>query len=341
MAACARQVLRNIRTLRSASAVSSSNRSLHVAAATPDSLRSFAIDSHFPLGVGAHSTVYWARHRDSGRDVVLKAMTPHVECEATKDILSDCIAKETLVYEKLLTRGERHPQVVDVVTQFTGPGNEAKDLGLILPKQAIEQPVHFFISEFLGGGSLADRMKYSSKFEPHEVLEVAIAVSQGLAFLHTQGIAHRDVKPENLIYSSGTPRELKLIDFSLADVAQSDQMNGAFRGNLGTEGYVAPEVLMQGKGADGYGPSCDIFSLGCVLHAMLANKPPDVQLPGSGSGDVRVNTCIPAGVSSKTRRFIQSLLAVNPEERPEAGAILDICTAVSLSERPSGRGLSI
>lgn len=330
-------MLRSIRHLHAPPSASCSLRRLHVAVSAPSSLSDFAIDSRCPLGVGAHSTVYWAQHRESDKIVALKAMTPHVQCEATKDILTGCIAKETLVFDKLLGSGESHPHVVDPVAQFVRPGSEAHDIGLLLPQEAVENSVHFFVAEFLGGGSLADRMKYrqatGSRFEPQEVLDVAVAVSQGLAFLHVQGIAHRDVKPENLIYSNGTPRELKLIDFSLAAVARADQMEGAFHGEVGTEGYVAPEVLMQGKGAQGYGPKCDIFSLGCVLHAMLAGNAPTVELSSSGPFAARVNSSLPAGVSSKTRRFLNSLLAVRPEDRPEALEIIDICKSVSISEK--------
>jgi len=187
--------------------------------------------------------------------------------------------------------------------------------------------VHFFVTEFLGGGSLADAIKYKiqsgTQFEIQEVFDVAMSVSEGLRFLHAHGIVHRDVKPQNLIYSL-CRKQLKLIDFSVAGVAPQEEMDSAFCGNVGTKGFVAPEVLR--GGTEGYGPSCDIFSLGCILHEMLAGEPPSVHLNGTSA---HVSSCLPINLSNQTRCFVDSLLAVNPGDRPSASDIVSGCAAWS------------
>jgi len=302
--------------------------------ASPASLGNFAIDSHSPLGVGAHPTVYWARDRALAQDVAIKVMSPYAPTGSTRpgELLNSVVA-ETRVFEELLASGEMHPNVVDVVPQFVSPGDEARKVGFLLPSEAYDKPVHFFVTEFLGGGSLADAIQYKKSsgtcFEAHEVLDVALSVSEGLRFLHSLGVAHRDVKPSNLIYSTSR-KELKLIDFSLAGVAPKEEMS--FHGNVGTKGFVAPEVL---RGGDtGYGPSCDIFSLGCVLHEMLAGEPPVVKL---GDESAQVVTSLPQTLSSATRDFVDSSLAVDPANRPTAADIFDVCTSLSSRWESEGR----
>merc|ERR1712216_552534 len=160
-------------------------------------------------------------------------------------------------------------------------------------------------------------MKYrsmmSEKFEAHEVLEVALAVSDGLQFLHRHGVVHRDVKPDNLVYSN-CREKLKLIDFSLAGVARLGDSQSKVHGEVGTEGYQAPEVLLS-AGKIGYDHKCDIFSLGCVVHAMLEGDPPKVDV---SSGAAKVDLTLSDRLSVPTRRFVTDLLAVNPIDRPTA-----------------------
>lgn len=306
------------------------SRQIHAATTSPAaSLGNFNIDAYSPLGVGAHATVYWAKHLASQQDVAIKVMTPHASADPEKlGELSNCIAKETNAFNQLLACGEMHPNVVDLVSHFVTPGDEAKEAGFFLPNKPLEEPVHVFVTEFLGGGSLEDAIKHKkasgSSFVAQEVLDVALSVSEGLRFLHRRGVVHRDVKPANLIYS-GSRKDLKLIDFSLAGVVPKAEMCEAFHGNVGTKGFVAPEVL---RGGDvGYGPGCDIFSLGCVLHEMLAGEPPSVECSGES---FRVVSCLPQKLSGATRRFVDSCLTVDPVDRPSASDIFDECTALRL-----------
>lgn len=297
------------------------------------SLGNFAIDAHSPLGVGAHATVYWARDRTLDQDVAIKVMSPYGPAGTTRPgELYSSIVKETRVFDELLSIGEMHPNVVDVVSQFVSPGEEARKAGFLLPSEAYEKPVHIFVSEFLGGGSLSDAINHKkasgTMFVPQEVLDVARSVSEGLHFLHARGVAHRDVKPSNLIYSLSR-KDLKLIDFSLAGVAPKEEM--FFHGNVGTKGFVAPEVLRDGLPGNvrtkGYGFSCDMFSLGCVLHEMLAGEPPIVKLCDESSAEVI--DCLPQLLSSTTRNFVRSLLAVNPADRPTASDVFKQCDHLS------------
>lgn len=299
-------------------------RQAHTQASCPTSLSQFDINTSSPLGAGAHATVYWGRHRTSKKDVAIKMMSPRV-CSATANwlVVSRCIRKETRVFDELLTTGKMHPNVADVISRFVSPGKEATQAGISLPDGASKQPVSFFITEFLGGGSLADEIRRREEagalFHEHEVLAVAQCVSDGLRFLHAQGVTHRDVKPENLIYSKSR-EQIKLIDFSLAEIAPKVGAESAFHDrNVGTRGFMAPEILMDSE--EGHGPRCDVFSFGCVLYRMLTGKLPHVDLE-----NVCVIACLPQALTVKTRRLIDSMLATNPMDRPTSAEVYEACS---------------
>jgi len=325
--------------------VRSSLRSVHKAtprkaAIGAASLDSFDVDLRSPLGFGAHGAVYWAQNRMTGEEVAMKVVSAYSPGEGTAAELSNSIDMETRAYEELLASGDTHKSIVDTIAQFSGTGSEAGDLGIDLPNEAYEQPVHFFVTEFLDGGSLHDeidrRMKFKQLFTESEVMTAALSVSEGLLFLHHLGIVHRDVKPENLLWPNARSRrdcgQLKLIDFSVAGVAPKEEyfdLDAAFDERLGTRGFVAPEVLQQAneavEDAAKYGTSVDVFSLGCTLHAMLTGQPPEVEISKS-DGAASVTCSLPKHISATTRKLIESMLAVESLDRPSVSDILEELT---------------
>ena len=91
----------------------------------------------------------------------------------------------------------------------------------------------------------------------------------GLAAAHALGLVHRDIKPANLLIDETTGR-LKITDFGLAQ-ATLDPAESAARGqNAGTPSFMAPELLADVPAT----PRSDLFSLGCVLYAMVAGRSP-------------------------------------------------------------------
>lgn len=91
---------------------------------------------------------------------------------------------------------------------------------------------------------------------------------QGLAYLHGQGVVHRDIKGANIL--SDKHGNLKLADFGLAanlkDSPREDE-----RDTVGTPYWMAPEIITM---QDDLSTACDVWSLGCTVIELLTGKPP-------------------------------------------------------------------
>ena len=126
----------------------------------------------------------------------------------------------------------------------------------------------YLVMEYVPGPSLQQRLDRDGPLELEEVLRIAMQAASGLAAAHAQGVVHRDVKPGNILLEDGVER-VKLTDFGLARAA--DDATVTQSGYLpGTPAYMAPEQA-SGEGVD---HRSDLFSLGSVVYAMCAGRPP-------------------------------------------------------------------
>lgn len=138
------------------------------------------------------------------------------------------------------------------------------------------------IMELMEGGDLLHRI---TKYDPNrkyltedDARFFFLQACRALKYLHDTYVTHRDIKPDNILLSSNSPDAvLKICDFGLSKVVAMESMKTI----CGTQLYVAPEVLFGGK----YTNKVDIWSMGCMLYAMLSGSvpfcdaygPPDVQ----------------------------------------------------------------
>lgn len=127
------------------------------------------------------------------------------------------------------------------------------------------------ITEYMMGGDLLHRI---TKFDPtrknlseFDAKFFFLQVCRGIKYLHDSFVTHRDIKPDNILLASDSKDALlKISDFGLSKLISVDSMKTI----CGTQLYVAPEVLMGGV----YNSKVDIWSLGCMLFAMLSGSVP-------------------------------------------------------------------
>lgn len=125
----------------------------------------------------------------------------------------------------------------------------------------------FYSMELVEGTSLEEEIKSGRRFDWRETLNIGIQICRALKHAHDHGVVHRDIKPANLLL---TPEGVvKIADFGIARLFGGTQLTTA-GGVLGTADYMSPEQ------ADGRAVTekCDQYSLGGVLYALLAGRPP-------------------------------------------------------------------
>jgi serine/threonine protein kinase len=130
-----------------------------------------------------------------------------------------------------------------------------------------ENNTAYMVMEFVEGESLGDRLIRSKSLEPAEVERIGIAVSEGLAIVHSANLLHRDIKPDNILLRNDG--RVILIDFGSArDFSLGQQVQHT---RLVTPGY-APLEQYQSQGR--FGPYTDVYALGATLyHALTGTLP--------------------------------------------------------------------
>jgi NIMA (never in mitosis gene a)-related kinase len=122
--------------------------------------------------------------------------------------------------------------------------------------------------EFLSGGDLqkkiSDHMKNKTLFTEEEVWRALTQMTKGLKTLHDMKVLHRDLKCANVFLSKDGA--FKLADLNVSKVAK----RGLVYTQTGTPYYASPEVWRD----EPYDMKSDIWSLGCILYEMCAQKPP-------------------------------------------------------------------
>ena len=130
-----------------------------------------------------------------------------------------------------------------------------------------QEGILFYSMELVDGTSLEEELNAGRRFDWLETIRFGIQISQALKHAHDHGIVHRDIKPANLLLTSTD--QIKIADFGIARLFGSTQLTNA-GGVLGTADYMSPEQ------ADGQSVTekCDQYSLGGVMYALLAGRPP-------------------------------------------------------------------
>jgi eukaryotic-like serine/threonine-protein kinase len=197
------------------------------------------------LALGSMSAVYRGERLGVGRPVAIKFLNPAV---ATQAAFVDRFRNEARALSRLC-----HPNCVSLV-----------DLGV--------EGTPYVVMELLGGVSLRRTMNDSGgRLQAPRALHLARQLLAGLTHVHTQGIVHCDVKPENLLVTNepGFDDHLRILDFGLAQL--QDRPVAAAGLAIGTPSYMAPEQCSPQQVTD---ERTDIYAAGVMLFEMLTGAKP-------------------------------------------------------------------
>lgn len=146
----------------------------------------------------------------------------------------------------------------------------------------IDGDLYYFSMELVDGWSL-DSWEQARTLSLTRKVEVVRDIAHALAYLHSRGVIHRDVKPGNIMINR--KGSTKLLDFGIAQFT-SDPHERAIQ--AGTPYFMAPEVIDPHGGFGPIGPGTDIYALGAVLFQLLTGRP--VFESRQGLGDVLSRT---------------------------------------------------
>jgi serine/threonine protein kinase len=272
------------------------------------------------LGMGATAQVYLGQDPTSKRLVAIKALHPHLSDS------SDFVAR--FERETRTTQTLDHPAIACVLDHGCDAGRA------------------YVVMDYIPGPSLKSYLheQGNQPLAVGDAVRLVATVADALAYAHSQGIVHRDVKPSNILLREGQLDSPVLTDFGIARLLEAT-LDTAPGTTLGTPAYMAPEQG-QGKPAD---VRSDIYALGAVLFEMVTGQPPfraespyavvlhHIHTPPPRPRDLRPD--LPEAVE----KVILKALAKSPEDRyPSAVAFAtalrqSLAAAPRLARRPPRR----
>jgi serine/threonine-protein kinase len=252
------------------------------------------------IGRGGMSTVYRATDLALGRTVAVKVLLP-------------ALVDRDPTFARRFQREARAAAALTssaVVTVY--------DTG-------VDDDGQYIVMEYVEGRSLADLLRDEEPLELSEALRIGERVASALAAAHAAGIFHRDIKPANVMV--GSEGSVKLLDFGIARKLDGTTLTQV-ASVIGTAAYMAPERAA-GEPGDA---RADIYSLGCLIFAMLTGRPPfggevaAAVLHQQLSVEPRPPSRLRTGIPPELDALVLAMLAKSPDARPrsagEVGAAL-------------------
>ncbi len=243
------------------------------------------------IGRGAFGKVNIGLNVLTGRIVAIKSFNK-------KNIISES-SKKKILYETNLMRGLFHPSVTKILETF-----ESENYMLI-------------IMEYISGGNLQNFVKKRRKLGEKTAKILFRQIIQGIKYIHSRGIVHRDIKLENILLDLNNI--IKICDFGVGKLIKPSTI---LKDQCGTPVYMAPEII---KGQGYHGFPVDIWSAGVALYIMLSGTLPFNKDKEKGLEYNILNNEIAKinGVSEDANNLLKNILEKDPNKRYTANQILE------------------
>lgn len=254
-----------------------------------------------PLGCGGFGITYRGLCRETGQNVAVKEYFPaslskrtslpgkSVICPDSGSQRSDYLrGKERFLEEaRILKRFYYLPCIVKILDCFE------------------ENNTAYIIMEYLDGLTLAQYVAANGPFTWQDLLPLIDPILKALMQIHRQGLIHRDISPDNLIFS--TDHALHLIDFGAADHSQSERNPTVIL----KAGFAPPEQYIVGGQL---GTWVDVYALCATIYFALTAAPPTEAMKRLDMGGLSSVSPVP-GLSGDQMHVLRTGLALRPSER--------------------------
>ncbi|KAK4887160.1 hypothetical protein RN001_003431 [Aquatica leii] len=247
------------------------------------------LEQFMKIGEGSTGTVCIARDRSTGRQVAVKKMD-----------LRKQQRRELLFNEVVIMRDYHHANIVEMFDSY------------------LVNDELWVVMEFLEGGALTDIVTHS-RMDEEQIATVCKQCLKALAYLHSQGVIHRDIKSDSILLAPDG--RVKLSDFGFC--AQVSQELTKRKSLVGTPYWMSPEVISRLP----YGPEVDIWSLGIMVIEMVDGEPPFFNEPPLQAMR-RIREMPPPKfknshkVSPRLQGFLERMLVRDPTQRATAAELL-------------------
>ena len=250
------------------------------------------------VGRGGNASIFGA-HDKSGRQVAIKVLHPE---------LAVSVAADRFLREINYAGALDHPRIVPVV--------DCGESDYLL----------WFVMPYVPGDSLRQVLRRDAQLAVPRAARIGCEVLEALGYAHDQGLAHRDIKPDNIVCSSAGA---VLVDFGIARAITTSGEDRVTRSGfvVGTEEYMSPEQAAADPDIDG---RTDLYSLGVVLFEALAGRPPFSSPSAAAVMDMhqhhpppdlrRLRRDVPKGLAAAIE---QALAKPRTERWPTAAAMRD------------------
>ncbi|EPQ03963.1 Serine/threonine-protein kinase PAK 6 [Myotis brandtii] len=289
------------------------------------------LDSYVKIGEGSTGIVCLAREKHSGRQVAVKMMD--LRKQQRRELLfnevggeggcgrASGMGSEHRARPDMYKQGGgaypalRHPPCPQVVIM-----RDYQHLNVVeMYKSYLVGEELWVLMEFLQGGALTDIIS-QVRLNEEQIATVCEAVLQALAYLHAQGVIHRDIKSDSILLT--LDGRVKLSDFGFC--AQISKDVPKRKSLVGTPYWMAPEVISRSL----YATEVDIWSLGIMVIEMVDGEPPYFS-DSPVQAMKRLRDSSPPKlknshkVSPVLRDFLERMLVRDPQERATAQELLD------------------